>query len=143
MIEILTTTLEFETKGLTDIIDITDQIHNEIKSRQFSEGNVLIFGSGSTSGITTIEYEPGLLKDYPAFFEKIIPSNISYFHDETWNDANGYSHVRASLQGCSLTVPFKDGKLLLGTWQQIVLIDFDNTPRKRKLVLQITGKKVK
>ncbi|NOX66395.1 MAG: YjbQ family protein, partial [Chlorobi bacterium] len=92
-----------------------------------------------TAGITTIEYEPGLLKDYPQFFEKIIPMSETYQHNETWHDGNGFSHVRASLQGASFTVPFMDKQLLLGTWQQIILIDFDNRSRHRKVIVQING----
>ena len=104
-----------------------------------SSGELRRYDSGSTSGVTTIEYEPGLLKDIPAAFEKIAPQDAHYHHEETWHDGNGHSHVRASLLGCSLTVPFKDGRLLLGTWQQIVLIDFDNRPRKREVVVQLSG----
>lgn len=141
MIDIVTANLEVHTKGNTDIIDITDQVLNEVRSRKFTEGSVLIFVSGATSAVTTIEFEPALIKDYTTFFEKLAPSNVAYIHDETWNDRNGYSHLRASLQGASLTIPFYDSKLLLGTWQQVVLIDFDNTPRSRKVVIQITGKK--
>jgi secondary thiamine-phosphate synthase enzyme len=101
---------------------------------------VLIFVPGSTAGVTTIEYEPGLLQDYPAFFEKIIPSDVNYRHNETWHDGNGHSHIRAALQGASFTVPFSGRKLLLGTWQQIILVDFDARPRDRKVVVQLTGK---
>ena len=135
-------TFEFpvKTKGFTDIIDITTQVEKILNDSRFTEGSILIFASGATAGITTIEYEPGLLKDYPEFFEKIIPSNVSYAHDETWHDGNGFSHIRASLQGASFTVPFSGGKLLLGTWQQIILVDFDNRSRNRKVVVQITGK---
>ena len=136
------TTLSFQvsTKGFTDIIDITDEVQQKIVQSGFSEGNVLVFVAGSTAGITTIEYEPGLIRDYPAFFEMLAPSGKRYHHDDTWHDGNGYAHVRASLQGCSFTVPFLSGKLLLGTWQQIILIDFDNTARVRKIITQITGK---
>lgn len=136
-------TLKFSvtTKGKNDIIDITEQVQIKLKETGFKEGNVLIFAPGSTAGITTIEYEPGLLKDYPEFFEKIAPSDISYHHDETWHDANGYAHVRASLQGGSYSVPFIDSKLMLGTWQQIVLIDFDNRSRSRNVIVQFTGVK--
>ncbi len=104
------------------------------------DGSVLVFVPGATAGITTIEYEPGLLKDYPAFFERIIPQSQRYAHDDTWHDGNGFSHVRASLQGASFTVPFSVGRLLLGTWQQIILIDFDNRSRNRNIVTQFTGK---
>ncbi|MBI1937929.1 MAG: YjbQ family protein [Ignavibacteriales bacterium] len=137
--EIITSSFSVNTKGYTDIIDITDHVQNKLKDAGLQEGSVLIFVSGSTAGITTIEYEPGLLKDYPEFFEKIIPSKQNYHHDDTWHDGNGYAHVRASLQGASFTVPFSAGKLLLGTWQQIILIDFDNRPRSRNIITQFTG----
>jgi secondary thiamine-phosphate synthase enzyme len=139
--EILTDSFVVNSKGNTDIIDITNNVQDKINSSGFTEGNVLVFVGGSTAGITTIEYEPGLRKDYPNFFEKIIPSNINYQHDQTWHDGNGHSHVRASLQGASLTVPFSNGDLLLGTWQQIILVDFDNRSRKRNIIVQIIGKK--
>lgn len=134
-------TLKFSvsTKGFNDIIDITQQIQSKLKDTGLSEGNVLIFAPGSTTGITTIEYEPGLLKDYPEFFEKIIPSKERYHHDDTWQDANGYAHVRASLQGGSITIPFIDSQLILGTWQQIVFIDFDNRSRQRNIIVQFMG----
>jgi secondary thiamine-phosphate synthase enzyme len=138
--DIITESFSLSTKGNTDILDITQDVQKKINSSGFSEGNVLVFVSGSTAGITTIEFEPGLRKDYPVFFEKVIPSNITYQHDETWHDGNGHSHVRAALQGASLTIPFKNSILLLGTWQQIICIDFDNRPRKRNITVQITGK---
>lgn len=139
--DIETYSIVISTKGNCDIIDITDQISGIISNNRFAEGNVLIFAGGSTAGITTIEYEPGLLKDYPKFFERIAPANINYEHDNTWHDGNGHSHVRAAIQGASLTVPFNRGRLLLGTWQQIVFVDFDNRSRKREITVQITGKK--
>jgi len=128
--------LSVSTKGFNDILDITDQVNKILNNNDFSEGSVLIFVPGATAGITTIEYEPGLLKDYPHFMENIIPQNKRYSHNDTWHDGNGFSHVRAALQGASITVPFKSNRLLLGTWQQIVLIDFDNRPRKRKIIVQ-------
>ena len=137
--QIKTFTFDVDTKGFTDIIDITPQVANILKGSGLTEGSVLIFAPGSTAGITTIEYEPGLLKDYPAFMEKLVPSNQAYQHDETWQDGNGFSHLRASLQGGSFTVPFVNAKMILGTWQQIVLIDFDNRSRKRNVVVQLTG----
>jgi secondary thiamine-phosphate synthase enzyme len=137
---IVTESFTINTKGNADIRDITPDVQEKISSSGLVEGNVLVFVGGSTAGITTIEFEPGLKKDYPAFFEKIIPSNITYRHDETWQDGNGHSHIRASLQGASLTVPFVNGNLMLGTWQQIILIDFDNRPRNRNITIQITGK---
>ena len=138
---ISTHSFEIKSKGKTEIIDITGKVQSIINENDYTEGSALVFIGGSTAGITTIEYEPGLLKDYPAFFEKIAASTITYNHDETWHDGNGFSHVRAALQGASFTAPFYKGELLLGTWQQIVLIDFDNRPRNRKVIVQITGKK--
>ncbi len=128
-----------ETKGFNDIIDITSHVKLLLDKSPFSEGNILVFIPGATAGITTIEYEPGLLQDYPKFFEKIIPMSETYQHDETWHDGNGFSHIRASLQGASFTVPFLDKEMLLGTWQQIILIDFDNRSRNRKVIVQING----
>ena len=140
MLEIVTDRFSVSTKGFTDVIDITSDIEKVLTGTGFREGSALIFAPGSTAGITSIEYEPGLLQDYPDFFEKIIPSNQTYHHDETWHDGNGFSHIRAALQGGSFTIPFSGGKLLLGTWQQIILVDFDNRPRKRDIIIQITGK---
>lgn len=138
--DIKTFTFSVSTNGFNDIVDITDKVEKMISESHFSEGNALVFAKGATAGITTIEYEPGLLKDYPKFMEKIIPSNISYNHDDTWHDGNGFSHIRAALQGASFTVPFIDAKLTLGTWQQIILLDFDNRARNRQVVVQLTGK---
>lgn len=141
MYDVQTSSFGIETKGNASITDITDRVQSVLSSSGFSEGSALIFVSGSTAGITTIEYEPGLLKDYPAFFEKIIPSSQRYHHDDTWHDGNGHAHVRASLQGASFTVPFSRKRLLLGTWQQIVLIDFDTRPRQREIIVQLSGNK--
>jgi secondary thiamine-phosphate synthase enzyme len=139
--EIETHSINLTTNGNCDIVDITEKVENLINEAGFSEGNVLIFAGGSTAGITTIEFEPGLRKDYPNFFERIVPSNINYEHDNTWHDGNGHSHVRASIQGASLTIPFINGSMLLGTWQQIILVDFDNRSRKREITVQIFGEK--
>jgi secondary thiamine-phosphate synthase enzyme len=139
--EIETHSINLTTNGNCDIVDITEKVENLINEAGFSEGNVLIFAGGSTAGITTIEFEPGLRKDYPNFFERIAPSNINYEHDNTWHDGNGHSHVRASIQGASLTIPFINGSMLLGTWQQIILVDFDNRSRKREITVQIFGEK--
>lgn len=141
MIELETHTFELKTPGNCHLTDITEKVQSVIDGNKFTEGNVNVFAVGSTTGITTIEYEPGLLKDYPAFLEKIIPSNVTYQHDQTWHDGNGHSHLRSALQGTSLTVPFIKGQLMLGTWQQIIFVDFDNRSRTRKIVVQITGKK--
>ena len=139
--EIATYSISVSTNGNCDIIDITDDVATLINNNNFNEGNVLIFVGGSTAGITTIEYEPGLLKDYPQFFNRVAPINMNYEHDNTWHDGNGHSHVRAAIQGASLTVPFSRGRLLLGTWQQIILVDFDNRLRSREITVQITGNK--
>ena len=139
--EIETHSIQVETRGNCDIIDITNAVSNLISNHNFVEGNVLVFAGGSTAGITTIEYEPGLLKDYPKFFDRIAPVNLNYDHDNTWHDGNGHSHVRAAIQGASLTIPFSRGRLLLGTWQQIIFVDFDNRSRRRDITVQITGKK--
>lgn len=137
--QIKTITISIGTKGYCDIVDITHEVQKVINENGLKEGNALVFVPGATAGVTTIEYEPGLLKDYPQFFEKLIPSNAKYAHDETWDDLNGFSHIRSSLQGASLTVPFSNTKLMLGTWQQIVLVDFDNRSRKRKVIIQLMG----
>lgn len=139
--EIETYSISVSTRGNCEIVDITDKVSELIINNNFNEGNVLLFAGGSTAGITTIEYEPGLLKDYPKFFERIAPVNINYEHDNTWYDGNGHSHIRAAIQGASLTVPFSKGIVLLGTWQQIIFVDFDNRSRKREITVQVTGKK--
>lgn len=137
--EIKTLSLKIQTKGFNDIVDITEEVQTLLSKSNLDEGSVLVFAVGSTAGITTIEYEPGLLKDYPEFFERLVPSRQRYHHDDTWHDGNGYAHVRAALQGASFIVPFKDRRMLLGTWQQIILVDFDNRSRSRNIVVQITG----
>jgi secondary thiamine-phosphate synthase enzyme len=136
---LVTDTFRLQTRGDDHILDVTERVQEILAKHGFDEGQVLVFVSGSTAGITTIEYEPGLLEDIPAAFEKIAPKGAAYRHEEAWHDGNGHSHVRASLLGPSLTVPFRKGKLLLGTWQQIVVIDFDNRPRQRDVVVQLTG----
>ena len=131
--------LTFETDGDGAIVDLTAGVAELVRKSGLNSGTVTVFVPGSTAGITTIEFEPGLLKDLPEFFEKIIPSEKTYHHDETWHDGNGYSHVRAALVGPDTTVPFVAGKMTLGTWQQIVLLDFDNRPRSRRVIVQIMG----
>ncbi len=121
------------------MLDLTPQVAALVKEHGLMQGQVLVFVSGSTAGLTTIEFEPGLVQDFPAAFEKIAPRGIHYHHHDTWNDGNGHSHVRASLLGPSLTVPVDEGRLLLGTWQQITLVDFDNRPRDRRIVVQLSG----
>jgi secondary thiamine-phosphate synthase enzyme len=134
-----TSSLSLETKGYGHIIDLTEKLNRVLKKEGLSHGAALVFVPGSTGAVTTIEYEPGLLQDLPEFFEKILPSDKSYHHDLTWHDGNGYAHLRAALLGPDLWVPFQKGTLLLGTWQQVVLLDFDNRPRKRKVIVQLFG----
>jgi secondary thiamine-phosphate synthase enzyme len=131
--------IRFRTKGFCDIIDITDAIREKINASGISSGTVTVFTPSATSGLTTIEYEPGLLQDLPEFFEKVLPSNVPYKHDQTWHDGNGFAHMRSALIGPDITIPFTDGHLHLGTWQQVVFLDFDNRKRDRRLVLQIIG----
>ena len=137
--KIISRRLNFKTRGETDIIDITSDISDEIKNSGVKDGIVTIFVPGSTGAVTTIEYEPGLLKDLPAMLERIAPKEIEYEHEKRWHDGNGHSHVRASLLGPSITIPFEDGRLTLGTWQQIVFVELDNRSRSREVVLQIMG----
>jgi secondary thiamine-phosphate synthase enzyme len=127
------------TKGETDIIDITDQVAEWLNTSGLRVGTATVFVSGSTGGVTTVEYESGLVEDLQRLFEQVAPKGAHYAHDARWGDGNGYAHVRASLLGPSLAVPFADGQLLLGTWQQIVVIDFDNRPRRREVVVQLVG----
>ena len=136
---LVTDTFRLQTQGNDHILDVTEKVQELLAKHGFEEGQALVFVSGSTAGITTIEYEPGLLEDIPAAFEKIAPRGGHYRHEEAWHDGNGHSHVRASLLGPSLTVPFRKGKLMLGTWQQIVVIDFDNRARQRDVVVQLSG----
>ena len=136
---ILNDTLTLSTRGFNDMQDITDKVSNRLSEHGLKNGTVTIFVSGSTGGLTTIEFESGLEKDFAELMDKIIPQDRTYHHDARWGDGNGFSHVRASLLGPSLTVPFVDGRLTLGTWQQIVFIDFDNRPRSRSIILQFMG----
>lgn len=136
---VVTKSITFKTKGNCDFIDITAQVADEVKQSEVNNGAVTLFISGSTAGITTIEYESRLLGDFRNMWDRVIPQNIPYEHNKTWGDGNGHSHVRASMLGASLTIPFAGKRLILGTWQQIVFIDFDNRSRSRELVLQIMG----
>lgn len=136
---IVTQSFRIKTRGNTDILDITGDVKKALKDTTIKNGIANVFVPGSTAGITTIEYEPGLKKDLPAAFERIAPQNIEYAHHQTWGDWNGHSHVRSALVGTSFTVPFVRGELILGTWQQIVLIDFDTDPRDREIIVQVMG----
>jgi secondary thiamine-phosphate synthase enzyme len=139
MSSVITRTITVSSNGENDMIDITHQIDEATKATMLQDGIVVIFVSGSTAAVTTIEYEPGLKKDFPKMLARIAPTKIEYEHDNTWHDGNGHSHVRAALIGPSLTVPFNSKGLMLGTWQQIVLLEMDTRPRERKIVLQIVG----
>lgn len=137
--KIVTERLGLETRGNGDLLDITGKISQVLHAAKLRNGTMTIFVIGSTAAITTFEYEPGMIQDVRDMFEKLVPMDRHYHHDDTWGDANGFSHLRASLQGPSLTIPFEDGKLLLGTWQQVVLAEFDNRPRQRRIVVHMAG----
>lgn len=136
---VITKKIKLDTKGDTDIIDITGQAASAVAKAGVKSGIVAVFVSGSTGGLTTVEYEPGLVQDLKKAFEDIAPKSGTYQHDLRWHDGNGHAHVRASLLGPSISIPFIDKKLQLGTWQQIIFIDFDNRPRSRELIVQIVG----
>jgi len=136
---VVTERLSVKTKGECDVIDITSDVERIVSQSGVESGTVTVFVSGSTAGVTTIEYEPGVVNDFSAMWDRLVPRDINYRHDQRWGDGNGYSHVRASTLGPSLAVPFSSRELLLGTWQQIVVVDFDNRPRSREIVLQIVG----
>jgi secondary thiamine-phosphate synthase enzyme len=136
---IKTKSISLSTRGDTDIIDITDKVSRLIEESEIKSGVVTIFVPGSTGGLTTVEYEPGLIKDLKEVFEELFPYKKNWAHNATWGDGNGASHIRASMLGPSLTVPFVDGEMTLGTWQQIIFIDFDVRSRTRKLIVQIMG----
>lgn len=131
--------IKLSTKGDTDIIDITPQVASAVSKSGLNSGIAVVFVSGSTGGLTTVEYEPGLIEDLRTYFEKIAPKSGKYQHNMRWHDGNGYAHVRASFLGPSISVPFIKGELQLGTWQQIIFIDFDNRPRSRELIVQVVG----
>jgi secondary thiamine-phosphate synthase enzyme len=131
--------LSFKTGGDTDIIDITPYVSRKVVESGLTDGQVLIFVPGSTAAVTTIEYEDGVVWDFKKAVERLIPTGVPYRHDAKWGDGNGYAHVRAALLGPSLTVPLIGSRLVLGTWQQIVLVDFDNEPRDRQVLVSIAG----
>jgi len=134
-----TTSISLSTQGNADIRDITDQLTNIVSKSGLTSGAATVFCPSSTSALTTIEFEGGALNDLRRLFDEIVPSNREYAHNERWHDGNGHSHVRAALLGPSITIPFVDGQLTLGTWQQVIYVDFDNRPRQRKLIVQLIG----
>jgi secondary thiamine-phosphate synthase enzyme len=136
---VITKTIQVKSGGEGDVIDLTEQTSRVVEECEVVNGIVTVFVSGSTAAITTIEYEPGLKHDFPAMLTRVAPNNIEYVHDNTWHDGNGHSHVRASLVGPSLTIPFVNSNLVLGTWQQIVLVEMDTHPRCRSIIVQIMG----
>ena len=136
---VVTRELTLDTQGRCHLVDITPQVATEVAHSGVRDGIVNIFVVGSTAGVGTTEYEPGLLRDTEELWERLVASDTSYHHDLAWGDGNGFSHLRAGLMGPSLTIPFSAGKMALGTWQQVVLADFDNRPRHRQVVLQIMG----
>ncbi len=131
--------MHLSTRGDSDIHDITDQVARHVAQSGLKNGTVTVFCPSSTSAVTTIEYESGALSDLKRLFDEIIPQNREYAHNARWGDGNGHSHIRASLLGPSLTIPFVNGELTLGTWQQVIYVDFDNRPRRRELIVQLIG----
>ena len=134
-----TTAISLTTHGNADVHNITDEVAEAIQQSKLSNGIATIFCPSSTSAVTTVEYESGCVSDLQRLFDEIIPTNREYAHNARWGDGNGHSHIRAALLGASLTIPFANGRMTLGTWQQIIHVDFDNRPRQRQLVLQLMG----
>ena len=137
--KVITRIVQLRSSKENDIIDFTEQTSEALKESKLENGLVTVFVSGSTAAITTIEYEPGLRHDFPKMLSRIVPKDVQYHHDDTWHDGNGHSHVRASLIGPSLSIPFSNGQLNLGTWQQIVMLEMDTRQRERLITLQILG----
>jgi secondary thiamine-phosphate synthase enzyme len=137
--KIFTEQINLQTKKELEIVDITDRVQEILTNFRVKNGFVIIFIPGSTGAVTTIEFEPGLLEDFPNMLERISPRDAIYEHEKRWHDGNGHSHVRASLIGPSLTIPFNNSKLILGTWQQIVFVELDVRPRSRQLYIQVVG----
>jgi secondary thiamine-phosphate synthase enzyme len=138
---VVSRSLTVSTHGNAQVVDITTGVMTELASAGLRHGTVTIFVPGATGGLTTVEYEPGLIQDLEELWQRLIPRDTVYHHDRAWGDGNGHSHLRATLLGPSLVVPFVDGELTLGTWQQIIFVDFDVRPRQRKLVLQCMGER--
>ena len=136
---VITKHIQLKTRGDGDTLDITPQVENAIRESGLAAGVVALFVAGSTAALTTIEYEPGAVADLNRVFEKLAPRDAQYQHELRWHDGNGHSHVRAALLGPSLVVPFVAGRLTLGTWQQIILVDFDTRPRQREVIAQLIG----
>jgi secondary thiamine-phosphate synthase enzyme len=138
-VAVVSSTIELSTHGDAQVVDITDQVREKIACSGLSDGIGCVFVPGATGGVTTIEYEPGCVADLQALFDRLAPSDRDYEHERRWGDGNGHSHLRAALLGPSLSFPFNGGAPSLGTWQQIVFVDFDNRPRSRKILVQLVG----
>jgi secondary thiamine-phosphate synthase enzyme len=136
---VVTVSIQLSTRGNADVHDMTEEVAQIVLKSGIKNGIVTVFCPSSTSALTTIEYEPGVVGDLKRLFDEIIPQNRPYAHDAAWGDGNGHSHVRAALLKPSLTIPFVDGRLTLGTWQQVIYVDFDNRARRRELVVQVMG----
>jgi secondary thiamine-phosphate synthase enzyme len=136
---VVTKNISLESQGNCDIIDITREVQQQLSETDIKDGTVTLFISGSTAGLTTIEFEPGLIDDFKEMWKRNVPQELTYEHNRAWGDGNGHSHVRASVLGASLVVPFSARKLALGTWQQIVMVDFDNRARSRQIMVQVMG----
>jgi len=136
---VVTESIRFSTQGNGEVVDITQQVADKVADSELSGGTVTVFSPSATSSLTTIEYESGVVVDLQALFDRLVPQDIEYRHNLRWGDGNGHSHVRAALFGPSLTVPFVNKRLTLGTWQQIVFLDFDVRPHDRELILQLIG----
>jgi secondary thiamine-phosphate synthase enzyme len=134
-----TRNIRFNTESDTDVVDVTKEVREVLAESSITHGVVVVFIPGSTGALTTLEYEPGLVQDMAELFEKLAPKDQYYHHEERWHDKNGHSHIRASLVGPSVSIPFRDKRMMLGTWQQIVFVDFDVRARERELVIQIMG----
>ena len=136
---VVTRTISLATRAGMDVINVTEAVSDAVSDAEIKSGAVTVFVPGATGGLSTIEYEPGLVCDLREFFDRVIPEHIPYRHEERWHDDNGHSHIRATLLGPSITIPFNNNRLLLGTWQQIIFVDFDTPARRRELILQIMG----
>ena len=134
-----TATLSVQTQGNAQMIDVTNEVAQVVRESGLDAGIVTVFCPGATGAVTTIEYESGAVSDFQRLFDEIAPPDRHYAHNARWGDGNGHSHIRSALLGPSLTVPFVDRSLLLGTWQQIIFVDFDNRPRSRRLIVQVMG----
>jgi len=131
--------ISFHTRGDGDMVDLTGEVDQAVRRSKIREGIVVVCAVGSTAGVSTIEFEPGLKRDWPELMQRMIPAGKAYHHDATWGDGNGYAHLRSTLVGTTFTAPVSEGKMILGTWQQIVFLEFDNRPRDRQVRVQVMG----